>query len=876
MAATRVLWVAFDACDPVLARRLADDGAMPHLARFLGDAAVAPTITDPGLFVGSVWASIATAREPTRHGFHCWGVYDSDTYAYRETSPHDIVGTPFWQHLSNAGHRVAILDVPHADAHVPVHGVVVSEWGCHDRHFGLRSYPLDLADELLDEIGPHPVGSLAPPAPDELQFAPCDRAHSTGARRTPAEEAALLADLLSGVDNKRDLSLRVLDRGGWDVVMTVFGESHCAGHQLWHLADPSHPRHDPHTVERVGGDPIRQLYGRLDDALGELLGRTDDSTTVVVQLSDGMSAHHDGTHLLAPLLERLQDLHDGLTPPRLRSRVGRAAHVVPARLRRSVLTAAAPALRRRIDATPGEAPTTADHDRPPGPDRLWWSTPNNTVSGAVRLNVAGREGQGRIAPEAYRPALEWLRDAFLDLVNVDTGRPAVRDVLFADDLYDRRGADTFPDLFVEWDHDAPIERVWSPLTGVVARPYDHWRTGDHRPGGLVAVKVPGSAVPAHVPPVRSIDLAPTVSAAIGVTLPEVDGRPRADLLGPLASAGPVAAPASADPARPWRPTRRGLRTGLTTLARSVEDLRARQRRVEQETGATVAELDDEVTRIGEVSRRLETENRALTDRLDRAERLASLFTTTAWVRNAPRPDGPLVSVVTATYNRADLIVGAIDSVRAQSYGRWEMVIVDDGGDDRTDAVVAAYDDPRLRYLRVEHRGCNPARNAGLRAATGAIVAHLDDDNRFDPDWLKAVVLAFGEHPDRVVLYGARVIDDMDRIWGGEPGGMPGVHFEPWDREVLEDHNFVDMNVLAHRADPALRIEEDANLLGDWDLVLKLSEKAAPLEVPVIAAYYTTTAPGRMTYDLRSAEHDRQYRVVRAGVERRRGDAPTTG
>jgi predicted AlkP superfamily phosphohydrolase/phosphomutase len=869
--------LALDACDPRLARRFAAEGDMPNLARVLDGSTVAPVLTDPGLFVGSVWASVSTARDPATHGFHCWQVSDPDSYDLRDTTPDEIDGTAFWYHLSDAGHRVAVLDVPHSKADRPIHGVQLVEWGCHDRHFGPHSYPPELIDELVEAIGGHPIGMLEPPGPEQPQFAPCDYGHRTDWRRAPDEYVALWEDLLVGMDRKRDASLALLDRGGWDMFMTVLGESHCAGHQFWHLSDRSHPEHDAALAARIGGDPMREVYRRLDATLGDHLDRTDDSTVVAVHLSHGMGAHHDGTHLLAPVLERLEGHVDRGTSVGWRSRMARWSRGLPSSARRSLLCSAAPAIRHQVERAPGAPLHHPVYDLRPGPDRLWWSTPNNTVSGAIRLNVAGREPDGRIQPDEYRPALEWLREALLDLVNIETGRPAANDVLLADDIYARHDADTLPDLFVQWDQDDPIEKVWSPLTGVVIRPYDHWRTGDHRPGGLLALRVPGVARRRDVEAVRSIDLAPTMAATIGVTLPDVDGRPRPDLLGHLAPERPPPRnpdrPLDPVPARPWRRSRRRWREGLVVVARSLEDARGRLFDLETEHRDAVGDLRssirEESTTRDEADEQLRAENRELTDRLRRAELHASLFTTSAWVDQAEVSGQPLISVVTATYNRADRIGTAIDSVRAQTYPHWEMVVVDDGGDDDTAGVVAAYDDPRLRYLRVEHRGCNPARNAGLRAARGELVVHLDDDNRLDPHWLRAVAWAFGEHPDDVLAYGARVVDDMRRLTERSDGGLPGVHFEPWDRERCEGYNIVDLNVIAHRADPDLCLEEDANLLGDWDLVLKLSEDRPPLTLPVVAAYYTTTAPDRLTDHLTTAEYERQYHVIRDGIARRR-------
>ncbi|UPV76852.1 glycosyltransferase (plasmid) [Halorussus limi] len=99
---------------------------------------------------------------------------------------------------------------------------------------------------------------------------------------------------------------------------------------------------------------------------------------------------------------------------------------------------------------------------------------------------------------------------------------------------------------------------------------------------------------------------------------------------------------------------------------------------------------------------------------------------------------PTVSVVIPTYNRAELLTRAIDSVLAQTYDDFELVVVDDGSTDDTEAVVTGYDDDRVRYLAHEtNRGANPARNTGIEAAEGEYVAFLDSDDEWRPRKLDA-------------------------------------------------------------------------------------------------------------------------------------------
>jgi glycosyltransferase involved in cell wall biosynthesis len=101
---------------------------------------------------------------------------------------------------------------------------------------------------------------------------------------------------------------------------------------------------------------------------------------------------------------------------------------------------------------------------------------------------------------------------------------------------------------------------------------------------------------------------------------------------------------------------------------------------------------------------------------------------------------PLVSIIVPTYNRAALLAEALASVRAQTFGDWECIVVDDGSTDGTAALLATLDERRFRIVRSEHSG-NPAhaRNAGLADARGRYLAFLDDDDLWKPGKLAAQV-----------------------------------------------------------------------------------------------------------------------------------------
>jgi predicted AlkP superfamily phosphohydrolase/phosphomutase len=528
----KVLVVALDACDATTARALAARGRMPTLRRLLGSWATSAVENPYGLFVGTLWTTFFTACDPTETKFYCWEEIDPQTYERRLTSPSNLHGEPFWNRLSAAGRRVAVLDVPHSRAATLLNGIQISEWGCHDRHDGFHTQPPELAGEIASRYGFHPILGVDPFEPKE--FAPDDYVHRAGPHRTPAEERALRDGLLVGIEAKEALSLEYLAGGDWDLFLTVFGDSHSIGHQAWYLHDPTHPRHDPVLAAELG-DPIEQVYARLDLALEAHLAMAGADATVVVVLSHGMGPHYDGTHLLAEVLTRLDRAHAGGGPAG--TTVMRQAKLAWARLprpmqRRLGPLVMAPLQRRLRRHPPPRSPeqNTADQRRA----QRYYPNPNNFVFGGIRLNLAGREPNGLVQAGAdFDAVCDELRDHLRAVINVDTGGPLVGDVIRTDEHYRRRPDDNLPDLFIDWNRQSLVETVWSPTIGVVHVPYTHWRTGDHRPDGLLLAAGPGLEPGTAYPRMRMMDLGPSLAARLGVGLDGVDGRPAAWFSGPV-------------------------------------------------------------------------------------------------------------------------------------------------------------------------------------------------------------------------------------------------------------------------------------------------------------------------------------------------------
>ncbi|MEJ7848036.1 MAG: glycosyltransferase family 2 protein [Pyrinomonadaceae bacterium] len=109
----------------------------------------------------------------------------------------------------------------------------------------------------------------------------------------------------------------------------------------------------------------------------------------------------------------------------------------------------------------------------------------------------------------------------------------------------------------------------------------------------------------------------------------------------------------------------------------------------------------------------------------------------------------LVSIIIPTYNRAELVVEAINSAKAQSYSAKQIIVIDDGSHDDTAQTVAAFED--VEYYFQENKGQAAARNLGLKYAKGEYIASLDSDDVWDENFLAVAVAALEQYQSDFVF-----------------------------------------------------------------------------------------------------------------------------
>lgn len=492
----KVLFIGIDAADKDLILEWSRAGALPNFDKLLQTSTWGITQSPTGLYVGAIWPSFYTGVSPARHARYCYRQFQSGSYEIERVSPRDVKKEPFWEALNRSGKQVAVIDVPKTYTSQLSNGVHIVDWGSHDPDpAGFSVWPESIARDIEKQFG-------------------IDTMHNCNAFRTTGEEFRDFRDnLIHRVRKKTELSSYYLDQGGWDCFITVFSESHCVGHQCWHLHDDQHHKYDPRFAA-VAGDPIKEVYKAIDDGIGELLEKVDEDTHVVVFASHGMGPHYDATFMLDDILRRLE----GDPPRQKRAALVPAVSNIWKLLPRNVRNMAKP-LRKKARVGLG-VDDSAQLAR-----RKSFSIPNNDAYGGIRINLADREPRGTVRPgKEYDDLCETLTRELMDFINVTTGEPLVKAVLRSEDLYDGEYLHYLPDLLVEWNRSAPISEVFSSKTGRITGTYKKCRTGDHTSEGMFFITGPSISPGRLELPVSVMDLAPTIASLTGVELSGVDGR----------------------------------------------------------------------------------------------------------------------------------------------------------------------------------------------------------------------------------------------------------------------------------------------------------------------------------------------------------------
>jgi len=516
----QVLLIGLDSADAQLIEEWCDSGDLPHLASMRREGAWARLGTTADIMHVSAWPTIYTGASPGHHGmYHAYQARPGVQGAVR-AQPAECALPPFWAHLDDAGRRCIVFD---AFMDYPLKGFggrQILEYGTWTWFGAPGSTPGGLRRELVRHVGPYP-------APEHLHVL------------SVPDSRVFRDQLVNGAGAKARAVRWLLGESSWDMAFVSFGETHGAGHYLWHTGDPGHPASRDYDFSGAP-DALRDVYIAIDEGIGSILEAVPDDTMVIVFSGDGMGPNYSGCHLMPELLRRMGWLSDtrgsaeqapgastGMPRKKLLSRV---RQMVPLGVRQSVTRCLPRSLHYRMSMKWVNDSIHWDRSRV-------FCIPNSNEA-YFRLNLKGREPRGLVEPGAEERAIvDELATEVRQLVNPDNRRAAAHSVVPVDGAFPGAERGRLPDVVACWDPEAEVlARVESArrglIEGVAGYQTSPGYTGNHRPNAFLVARGPGVREGVEVTGRHILDIAPTVLAALAVDPPRhFEGRPVEELVG---------------------------------------------------------------------------------------------------------------------------------------------------------------------------------------------------------------------------------------------------------------------------------------------------------------------------------------------------------
>jgi predicted AlkP superfamily phosphohydrolase/phosphomutase len=461
---------------------------LPNFARLLANGAHHPLASWGNIAPGAVWPSFATATTPGDHGIYHHIQWNPDAMGLQRVSADWLGYQPFWRDLVAADRKVCVVDVPMTFPAPGDETLEILTFASHDELVPFHCSRADVARELRRRFRLNAMG------------------HEIPVSKSAAALKAVRDRLVASARQKGELTHWLLGLDDWDLLISVFGETHRGGHLLW----------SPPGADGEGpSDDLLAVYAAVDGSLGTICEAVDQIPGAILILFavHGMQRDVSRAGAVPFVMDRINRDPGGLPSgasgrPRQRSLMRYLREMVPAPVQHAIGQAAPVAIRDWVV----ERATAGGHD--------WSKTPGLALpadlSGYIRLNVKGREAKGMLTPgspdqECYIA----LIDACLhDLADAASGEKLVRQVCRRPSLFEGKRAELLPDLFVLWRDVPSSGQARSNRLGLLPQEPSTGRSGNHSPDGFAVIvgSLPGSGAP----PKSITDLGPLVSASLGV------------------------------------------------------------------------------------------------------------------------------------------------------------------------------------------------------------------------------------------------------------------------------------------------------------------------------------------------------------------------
>ncbi|MFN2256472.1 MAG: alkaline phosphatase family protein [Candidatus Promineifilaceae bacterium] len=490
----KLLIIGFDGATFDLIRPWAREGHLPNLARIMetgvhGDLlSTLPPVTSPA------WPTFMTGCNPGKHGVFDFIQPHGENFTLVNATR--IRQPTMWQRLSEAGHRMGVMNVPVTYPPAPLNGFIIS--GLLSPKTGQISQPADLLQRYEDEMGAYRVAPT-------VQY-------------RPGVEEEFVADLYDLIHTRGKWAQHLMRHEKPDVMMVHFISMDVMKHALWRFMDHDHPRYEASPYENA----IRDGYKLVDHYTGRLMEMLPDDASTIVMSDHGFGPLLNMVNINVFFMEK------GLM--KLKKDIWTQLKALAFRWGITPSTAYQLIVKMGMQNLTARVSKQTRNDvigRFLSFDSVDWK---RTVAysmghvGQVYLNLAGREPHGIVQADEYEKTRQRVIDVLSELAD-ENGRPILSRVILGEEAYHGPYSAKGPDLHLILDDYNMIACPLFATEGKIITLQIRGDSGCHRSEGIFMAQGPGIKNGAKLPANHIRDLAPTIMHMLGEPVPSImDGR----------------------------------------------------------------------------------------------------------------------------------------------------------------------------------------------------------------------------------------------------------------------------------------------------------------------------------------------------------------
>lgn len=489
--------ITFDLLQPWL-----DEGRLPNLAKLLASGTSGRLRSTIPPVSASAWASFTTGTNPGQHGMIDFTYPAPGGYDILITNGRTRAAPALWEIVNRGGGRAGVVSMPMTYPPPPLNGFMLCSFLTPNQE-AQYTYPPELKEELAQVIGkPYPL-------------------HMSEKGRGKNPELFVRAVKQMEIDRARAVC-HLLQNQSWDLFLYVLETTDNLQHEVWHLLDSTHPRHDPEMAARVVPE-ILDYYQTVDRLLGEMVAQVPEDALIVVLSDHGFGPFHKFFHINNWLAA-----HGWLkfkrTPISLLKYWAFKLGATPINALKLVTLLRLGGLRKNVKRGRGGGLLRrlflSFHDVD------WARTKAFSVGnfGQVYLNVAGKRPFGSVSPIEYEPLRDEITKAALKLRDAD-GSQVVQQVYKREEVFHGEQTEKLPDLVLHTDRAKYVSFGHADFGSNQVIEASIGQTGHHHMEGVFGLRGPGVHANQELTGISILDLAPTILHYLGLPVPRhMDGR----------------------------------------------------------------------------------------------------------------------------------------------------------------------------------------------------------------------------------------------------------------------------------------------------------------------------------------------------------------